>query len=102
MVSELDDSTRTDGATMLQIQRDIHSLEHQMGHLSEIKKQMDALTATMNALLQEKTMRSDIEERKQFENYYEGESSEGGRPYQHRFNRMNFPRFDALPSNPIF
>jgi len=45
--------------------------------LAEIKKQMETLTATMNALLQEKSVRSENEDRRQYHEYHEGESLGG-------------------------
>jgi hypothetical protein len=108
-----------EGTRMVQMQRDIDSMQNQMGQLSEIKKhvgeiseikkqladvsdmkrQMESLTATMTALLQDKTGRADHEER----HYYEGETSGGGRHYQQRFNRMDFPKFDRVdPANWLY
>jgi hypothetical protein len=80
---------------MTQMQRDLYAMQKQVGDLAEIKKQMETLTATMNALLQEKSVRSENEDRRQYHEYHEGESLGGGRPYQNRFNRMDFPRFDG-------
>jgi len=71
--------------------------------LAEMKKQMETLTTTMNALLHEKSVRSENEDRRQYQDYREGNSSEGGRPYQHRFNRMDFPKFDGEnPANWLY
>jgi hypothetical protein len=77
-----------DDTRMTQMQRDLYAMQKQVGDLAEIKKQMETLTATMNALLQEKSMRSENEDRRQYHEYHEGESSGGGRPYQNLFNKI--------------
>jgi hypothetical protein len=92
-----------DDTRMTQMQRDLYAMQKQVGDLAEIKKQMETLTATMNALLQEKSMRSENEDRRQYHEYHEGESSGGGRPYQNLFNKMDFPRFDGdNPANWLY
>jgi hypothetical protein len=81
------------------MQRDLDAMQKQVGDLAEIKKQMETLTATMNALLHEKSVRLENEDRRQYQDYHERDSSGCGRPYQRRFNRMDFPKFDG--ENPV-
>jgi hypothetical protein len=50
-----------EGTRMTQMQRDLDAMQKQVGDLAEIKKQMETLTATMNALLQEKSVGSENE-----------------------------------------
>lgn len=90
-----------EGTRMVQMQRDIDSMQNQMGQLSEMKKhvgeiseikkkmvdvldmkrQMESLAASMNALLQDKTGRADHDDRQHYQDYYERETLGGGRHY---------------------
>jgi hypothetical protein len=67
------------------MQRDLDAMQKQVGDLAEIKKKMETLTATMNALLHEKSVRLENEDKRQYQDYHEGDSSGCGRPYQRRF-----------------